>query len=167
MVSLSNHRRPSFDRLRTSGWIISTTLKRPCVSHVIVQTRGSIRAIRPLLEGQPSTEFPPQTVFVPSNVNSCSHQDDCKVVAGLFSPLILSPSKDGCPWFDKLTMSRSQGTLHSCCHSLKILLRRYNTCGNLVQIIRYNHAWLRVCLAQRNGTARINILDVATLSILL
>ena len=29
MVSLSNHRRPSFDWLRTSGWLISTTLKRP------------------------------------------------------------------------------------------------------------------------------------------
>ena len=29
MVSLSNHRQPSFDRLRTSGWLISTTFKRP------------------------------------------------------------------------------------------------------------------------------------------
>ncbi len=29
MVRLSNHRQPSFDRLRTRGWLISTTLKRP------------------------------------------------------------------------------------------------------------------------------------------
>ena len=35
------------------------------------------------------------------------------LLASLFSPPILSPSKDGCPWFDKLTMSGCQGTLQS------------------------------------------------------
>ena len=37
------------------------------------------------------------------------------LLASLFSPLILSPSKDGCPWFDNLTMSGCQGTLQSSC----------------------------------------------------
>ena len=38
--------------------------------NVTVQTCGGLRAMRPLVEGQPSTEFPLQTAFVPSNVNS-------------------------------------------------------------------------------------------------
>ena len=37
---------------------------------VTVQTCGDLGTIRPLVEGQPSTEFPLQTVSVPSNVNS-------------------------------------------------------------------------------------------------
>ena len=37
---------------------------------VTVQTCGDLRDIRPLVEGQPSTAFPLQTAFVPSNVNS-------------------------------------------------------------------------------------------------
>ena len=37
---------------------------------VTVQTSGDLPTIRPLVEGQPSTEFPLQTVSVPSNVNS-------------------------------------------------------------------------------------------------
>ena len=37
---------------------------------VTVQTCGDLRDIRPLVEGQPSTEFPLQTAFVPLNVNS-------------------------------------------------------------------------------------------------
>ena len=37
---------------------------------VTVQTCGVLGTIRPLVEGQPSTEFPLQTVSVPSNVNS-------------------------------------------------------------------------------------------------
>ena len=40
------------------------------VSGVTVQTSGDLPTIRPLVEGQPSTEFPLQTVSVPSNVNS-------------------------------------------------------------------------------------------------
>ena len=39
---------------------------------VTVQTCGDLGTIRPLVEGQPSTEFPLQTVSVPSNVNSYS-----------------------------------------------------------------------------------------------
>ena len=39
-------------------------------SNVTVQTCGDLGTIRPLVEGQPSTEFPLQTVSVPSNVNS-------------------------------------------------------------------------------------------------
>ena len=39
-------------------------------SDVTVQTCGDLGTIRPLVEGQPSTEFPLQTVSVPSNVNS-------------------------------------------------------------------------------------------------
>ena len=38
---------------------------------VTVQTCGDLRTIRRVVEGQPSTESPPQTVPVPSNVNSC------------------------------------------------------------------------------------------------
>ena len=37
---------------------------------VTVQTCGDLRTIRRVVEGQPSTESPPQTVPVPSNVNS-------------------------------------------------------------------------------------------------
>ena len=37
---------------------------------VTVQTCGDLRAIRPLTEGQPSTEFALQADSVPSNVNS-------------------------------------------------------------------------------------------------
>ena len=37
---------------------------------VTVQICGDLGTIRPLVEGQPSTEFPLQTVSVPSNVNS-------------------------------------------------------------------------------------------------
>ena len=37
---------------------------------VTVQTCGDLGTIRPLVEGQPSTVFPLQTVSVPSNVNS-------------------------------------------------------------------------------------------------
>ena len=37
---------------------------------VTVQTCGDLPTIRPIVEGQPSTEFPLQTAFVPSNVNS-------------------------------------------------------------------------------------------------
>ena len=40
---------------------------------VTVQTCGDLPTIRPIVEGQPSTVFPLQTVSVPSNVNSyCS-----------------------------------------------------------------------------------------------
>ena len=37
---------------------------------VTVQTCGDLPTIRPIVEGQPSTVFPLQTVSVPSNVNS-------------------------------------------------------------------------------------------------
>ena len=40
------------------------------LSAVTVQICGDLGTIRPLVEGQPSTEFPLQTVSVPSNVNS-------------------------------------------------------------------------------------------------
>ena len=39
---------------------------------VTVQTCGDLPTIRPIVEGQPSTVFPLQTVSVPSNVNSYS-----------------------------------------------------------------------------------------------
>ena len=39
-------------------------------AEVTVQTCGDLPTIRPIVEGQPSTVFPLQTVSVPSNVNS-------------------------------------------------------------------------------------------------
>ena len=42
---------------------------------VTVQICGDLGTIRPLVEGQPSTEFPLQTVSVPSNVNSYARKD--------------------------------------------------------------------------------------------
>ena len=44
---------------------------------VTVQTCGDLGTIRPLVEGQPSTEFPLQTVSVPSNVNSYASTSLC------------------------------------------------------------------------------------------
>ena len=46
---------------------------------VTVQTCGDLQDIRPLVEGQPSTEFPLQTAFVPSNVNSYRCSPDCPI----------------------------------------------------------------------------------------
>ena len=42
-------------------------------SCVTVQTCGDLPTIGPIVEGQPSTVFPLQTVSVPSNVNSYPH----------------------------------------------------------------------------------------------
>ena len=39
-------------------------------SGVTVQTCGDLRAIRPVIEGKPSTELPTQPNWIPSNVNS-------------------------------------------------------------------------------------------------
>ena len=50
---------------------LKTQLEHP-VKQVTVQICGDLGTIRPLVEGQPSTEFPLQTVSVPSNVNSYS-----------------------------------------------------------------------------------------------
>ena len=48
-------------------------LRSVAVSPVTVQTCGDLPTIRPIVEGQPSTVFPLQTVSVPSNVNSYYH----------------------------------------------------------------------------------------------
>ena len=51
---------------------INSVSKRSC-RRVTVQTCGDLPTIRPIVEGQPSTVFPRQTVSVPSNVNSYPH----------------------------------------------------------------------------------------------
>ena len=67
MVSLSNHRRPSFDRLRTSGWLISVTLKRALTAHPYPLCQTKLAhchlykvGIRTLLSMLLDTSFPPR-----------------------------------------------------------------------------------------------------------
>ena len=52
--------------------LVSTTSAHSAqvINARVTQTCGDLGTIRPLVEGQPSTEFPLQTVSVPSNVNS-------------------------------------------------------------------------------------------------
>ena len=49
---------------RANSWGHRSRMSRP--KSVTVQTRGDLLFVRPFLEGQPNTEFPPQTVFVPN-----------------------------------------------------------------------------------------------------
>ena len=56
--------------LRILQWYLLRCQVEGAFEEVTVQTCGDLPTIGPIVEGQPSTVFPLQTVSVPSNVNS-------------------------------------------------------------------------------------------------
>ena len=63
-------RSTSWGRPSVAGRISPALLTSGGRRRVTVQTCGDLPTIRPIVDGQPSTVFPLQTVSVPSNVNS-------------------------------------------------------------------------------------------------
>ena len=61
------------------------------VAEVTVQTCGDLPTIGPIVEGQPSTVFPLQTVSVPSNVNSYPNNAAGPICCGTSTTCALLP----------------------------------------------------------------------------